>query len=75
MKNTIDCYGDVLEMLDSLLRDPEPFWEDFYTDRTKPIPIFTDYPDETLVSYMKSLNVTGRKVLDIGCGLAEMHYF
>ncbi|UNL83720.1 class I SAM-dependent methyltransferase [Priestia koreensis] len=75
MKNTIDCYSDVLEMLDSLLRDPEPFWEDFYTDRTKPIPIFTDYPDETLVSYVRSVNLTGRKVLDIGCGAGRNALF
>ncbi|OZM58225.1 SAM-dependent methyltransferase [Lottiidibacillus patelloidae] len=54
-------------LLDSLLRDPIVFWDDFYEDRDKKIPFFKNSPDENLVEYFRDgLNPT--LVLEIGCG-------
>ena len=60
---------DTLNMLDDLLekRDNE-WWNDFYSDRSKPIPFFKDIPDEELISYCKNGIFTKGRALDIGCG-------
>ncbi|WP_438446973.1 class I SAM-dependent methyltransferase [Gorillibacterium sp. sgz5001074] len=65
---TMKDSGDILTMLDSLMREPAPFWNGFYSDRTKKIPFFVDYPDENLVSYIDSGIVQGGRMLDLGCG-------
>jgi len=68
LDETISSYDDVLEMLDSLLREPTTFWNDFYTDREKGIPFFANKPDENLVNYFgKELLHSGR-ALELGCG-------
>ncbi|MFD1176011.1 class I SAM-dependent methyltransferase [Paenibacillus puldeungensis] len=64
MKNS----EDVLMMLDSLMREPAPFWNNFYHDRTKKIPFFVNHPDENLVSYIESGIIQGGRMLDLGCG-------
>lgn len=68
MQETIYNYDDVLEMLDSFLREPAPFWDTFFSDRDKPIPIFANAPDENLVTYVKMGKITPGKVLELGCG-------
>lgn len=68
MKETIHNYDDLLEMLDSLLREPKQFWNNFYSDRNKSIPFFTDSPDENLVSYFENELFKPGKVLELGCG-------
>lgn len=68
MKELICTHDDVLEMLDSLLREPAPFWEDFYSDRNKVIPFFTNKPDENLHSYFERKLLKQGKVLELGCG-------
>lgn len=68
MREIIYDYEDLLEMLDSFLREPKDFWNQFYTDRTKGIPFFTSSPDENLVSYFEKNIVKPRKVLELGCG-------
>ncbi|KGR74351.1 class I SAM-dependent methyltransferase [Ureibacillus manganicus] len=68
MKETIYDYDDLLEMLDSLLREPTEFWDNFYSDRNKGIPFFTDVPDENLVSYFKNNILKPGNVLELGCG-------
>lgn len=40
MKEDIYRNEDVLLMLDQWLREPEPFWDEFYTDRQRSIPFF-----------------------------------
>lgn len=50
-KDMIDNVEVLLKMLDSMLREPENFWNAFYKDRQKPIPFFTESPDEHLVKY------------------------
>lgn len=38
MAEEINNQEDLLDMLDSLLREPAPFWDGFYADRGKNIP-------------------------------------
>jgi SAM-dependent methyltransferase len=64
----IHTNNDLLKMLDSMLRDPEPFWNNFYSDRESDIPFFIEYPDENLVSYFINDRIGPGKVLELGCG-------
>jgi SAM-dependent methyltransferase len=59
---------DLLTMLDSLMPDPAPFWNGFYSDRTKKVPFFVKFPDENLVSYFESGILGKGKMLELGCG-------
>lgn len=68
MKETISSYEDLLNMLDSLLREPSQFWDDFYSNREKEIPFFTNKPDENLVSYFEKKLLNSGRVLELGCG-------
>ncbi|MCL1696622.1 MULTISPECIES: class I SAM-dependent methyltransferase [unclassified Lysinibacillus] len=68
MKETIYDYNDLLEMLDSLLREPTEFWNNFYSDRNKGVPFFIDSPDENLVSYFEKNVFKPGKVLELGSG-------
>ncbi|WHY78642.1 class I SAM-dependent methyltransferase [Neobacillus sp. WH10] len=68
MKETIHDYEDLLEMLDSLLREPTQFWDQFYSDREKGVPFFTNSPDENLVGYFENNLFRPGKVLELGCG-------
>ncbi|WP_456276385.1 class I SAM-dependent methyltransferase [Bacillus sp. AK128] len=68
MEETIYNEEDILNMLDSLLREPTQFWNQFYADRNKGVPFFANVPDENVVSYFeKNLFKKGR-VLELGCG-------
>jgi SAM-dependent methyltransferase len=61
-------YGDLLVMLDDLLREPKEFWESFYIDKTKDIPFFKiKGPDENLVEYFYN-GLAPERVLEVGCG-------
>ncbi|CAI8942957.1 MULTISPECIES: class I SAM-dependent methyltransferase [Bacillus] len=68
MKETINSYEDLLDMLDSLLREPTQFWDDFYSNREKGVPFFTNKPDENLVNYFEKKLLNPGKVLELGCG-------
>ena len=68
MKETIYDYDDLLEMLDSLLREPTEFWNNFYSDRNNGVPFFTDSPDENLVGYFENNVFKPGKVLELGSG-------
>ncbi|MBN8191179.1 class I SAM-dependent methyltransferase [Bacillus sp. NTK074B] len=68
MQETIHHYDDLLRMLDSFLREPAPFWDEFFSDREKSVPIFVNAPDENLASYLKSGIITCGRVLELGCG-------
>jgi len=65
---TIYSYEDLLEMLDSLLREPNHFWNEFYSNREKGIPFFKNIPDENLVDYFDQNLFKPGKVLELGCG-------
>lgn len=68
LQERINSDQDLLQMLDALLRKPEPFWNRFYQDRTKPIPFFTDAPDENVTEYVRSGRLTGGTAVEFGCG-------
>lgn len=68
LKETITSHEDVLEMLDSLLREPTGFWNEFYSNREKGIPFFVNKPDENLVSYFEKDIINAGNVLELGCG-------
>lgn len=50
------------------MRDPAPFWDKFYSDRSKKIQFFINHLDENLMSYLDSGHVQAGKVLELGCG-------
>lgn len=60
--------ADVMDMLDSLLRDSGSWWDKFYSDREKPVPFFKGVPDENLVEYFERKLLLPARVLEIGCG-------
>ncbi|NME04929.1 class I SAM-dependent methyltransferase [Psychrobacillus sp. BL-248-WT-3] len=59
---------DLLIVLDSLLREPKFFWDDFYRDRKREVPFFTVKPDENLVQYVERNIFKQGNVLELGCG-------
>ena len=68
LSETITDYEDILNMLDSLLREPTAFWNGFYEDREKGIPFFENLPDENLVTYFDEGLLGPGQVLELGCG-------
>ena len=68
MNETIRSNEDLLDMLDSLLREPTGFWNEFYSNREKVIPFFVNKPDENLVGYFNDGIMNSGKVLEIGSG-------
>jgi SAM-dependent methyltransferase len=44
------------------------WWDDFYADRSRPIPFFAAAPDENLVSYLADGLLAPGRALDLGCG-------
>ncbi|MEW2065472.1 class I SAM-dependent methyltransferase [Streptomyces sp. NPDC007346] len=76
MDRNIRTADDVMTLLDDLFA-PEAhrwtagaasWWDDFYADRSKPVPFFVDKPDENLVSYVDRGLITPGRALDLGCG-------
>jgi SAM-dependent methyltransferase len=65
---TIYSHEDTLKMLDSLFREEGQWWDQFYEDRNKGIPFFSDSPDENLVEYFNDRCLTLGRVLELGCG-------
>lgn len=76
MDRNIRTVDDVLRLLDGLFV-PEAdrwtgggasWWDDFYADRSRPVPFFAAKPDESLVSYVNRGLITEGRALDLGCG-------
>ncbi|RCG21027.1 class I SAM-dependent methyltransferase [Sphaerisporangium album] len=67
---------DVMDLMDRLFAsdadrwtaNASTWWDDFYTDRSKPIPFFATKPDENLASYVERGLVAPGRALDFGCG-------
>jgi SAM-dependent methyltransferase len=72
----IKTENDILIMLDNLLekRDSE-WWNNFYSDKEKPIPFFKNIPDENLISYFDRGLLKHGKALDIGCGNGRNSFY
>ncbi|MEV1247294.1 class I SAM-dependent methyltransferase [Nonomuraea sp. NPDC050022] len=76
MNRDIRTVEDVLSMLDRLFAadadrwtpNASSWWDEFYSDRSTPIPFFVDKPDESLVSYLDRGLLTPGRALDLGCG-------
>ncbi|MFE5735790.1 class I SAM-dependent methyltransferase [Streptomyces celluloflavus] len=76
MDRNIRTVDDVLRLLDDLFA-PEAdrwtagaatWWDDFYTDRSRPVPFFVAKPDESLASYLDRNLLAPGRALDLGCG-------
>ncbi|MCZ2524968.1 class I SAM-dependent methyltransferase [Streptomyces sp. NPDC059506] len=76
MDRNIRTVEDVLGLLDRLFA-PEAdrwtaagadWWDDFYGDRSRPVPFFAHKPDENLASYLDRGLIAPERVLDLGCG-------
>lgn len=53
MSETIETSGDILKMLDSLLKEESKFnWDVFYSHREKGVPFFVNAPDENLLQHL-----------------------
>ena len=67
---------DVLTLLDGMFAPDADrwtpggaaWWDEFYGDRSKPIPFFPAVPDENLVSYLDDGLLEPGRALDLGCG-------
>ena len=58
---TIDTMEDILKMLDARLREPEPFWDKFYENRSKPVLFFLEHSGRELSSLRRTgLDLAGR---------------
>ncbi|MFK4117006.1 class I SAM-dependent methyltransferase [Streptomyces longwoodensis] len=77
MDRHIRTVDDVLRLLDGLFAPAADrwsdrgggWWDDFYADRSRPVPFFADKPDENLVSALDRGLVPARgRALDLGCG-------
>ena len=66
----IYSYDDILKMMDQLLKEKTRFnWNQFYLDRNRKVPFFSNRPDENVVEYFyKGLFIPGSRVLELGCG-------
>ncbi|MFC8141157.1 class I SAM-dependent methyltransferase [Streptomyces paradoxus] len=76
MDRNIRTVDDVLALLDGLFA-PEAdrwtgrgahWWDDFYSDRSRPVPFFVARPDESLVAAVERGVLRGGRALDLGCG-------
>ncbi|MFJ4239558.1 class I SAM-dependent methyltransferase [Streptomyces iakyrus] len=76
MDRNIRTVDDVLALLDGLFA-PEAdrwtgrgadWWDDFYADRSRPVPFFPARPDESLVAVVERGALRGGRALDLGCG-------
>jgi SAM-dependent methyltransferase len=60
---------DVLRMLDALVDDRgSEWWGEFFADRAKPCPFFTERPDENLAEWFGAGLLAPGRVLELGCG-------
>lgn len=68
---------DVLALMDTLFASTADrwtdgagrrWWDDFYADRSRPVPFFADRPDECLVAWHDDGPLRPGRALDLGCG-------
>ncbi|MBO0809423.1 MAG: methyltransferase domain-containing protein, partial [Actinobacteria bacterium] len=53
---------------DSLAGTSGAWWDDFFADRTRPVPFFTGRPDENLAEWLAEGLISPGRVLELGCG-------
>jgi SAM-dependent methyltransferase len=59
---------DVLAMLDQWFAPPADQWDEFYSDRSRPVPFFAAKVDENLAEWVAQGRLAAERVLDLGCG-------
>lgn len=60
---------DGLRVLDALLAGQgSAWWGEFFADRSKPCPFFTEWPDENLAEWLGGGLIAPGRVLELGCG-------
>lgn len=60
---------DVLRMLDDLPGSRgSAWWGEFFADRARPCPFFTEWPDENLAGWFGDGTLAPGRVLELGCG-------
>jgi SAM-dependent methyltransferase len=67
---------DVLSLLDGMFAPDADrwtdggagWWDEFYGDRSRPVPFFAPVPDENLVWYLERGLLARGRALDLGCG-------
>lgn len=60
---------DLLGLLDQVVTgDDGSRWNEFFADRSRPIPFFTDRPDESLAGWLADGLIAPGRVLELGCG-------
>jgi SAM-dependent methyltransferase len=60
---------DVMRVLDALIAGGDGVrWGEFYADRDRPCPFFTDRPDENLAEWFANGLLRPGRVLELGCG-------
>jgi len=60
---------DLLGLLDEVVvGDDGARWNTFFADRSRPVPFFTDWPDESLAGWLSDGRLTPGRVLELGCG-------
>jgi SAM-dependent methyltransferase len=77
MERTIRDVEDVLRLLDGLFAAEadrwtqaggSEWWDGFYADRDKPIPFFSNRPDESLAEWIDRGLIRPGRALELGCG-------
>jgi SAM-dependent methyltransferase len=60
---------EVLRMLDTLVGGQDSaWWGEFFADRARPCPFFTEWPDENLAGWFGAGLLAPGRVLELGCG-------
>ncbi|WP_030606689.1 class I SAM-dependent methyltransferase [Streptomyces sclerotialus] len=76
MDRNVRTVDDVLKLMDGLFAPAADrwtsggadWWDDFYTDRSRPVPFFVAKPDENLAAYLTRHRLAPGRALDLGCG-------
>ncbi len=76
MDRNVRTVDDVMRLLDGLFasgadrwtREGAAWWDEFYADRSRPVPFFAAKPDENLVGLVERGVLGGGRALDLGCG-------
>lgn len=77
MERTVRDVEDVLRLMDGLFAAEadrwtqaggSDWWDGFYADRDRPIPFFSDRPDENLADWIDRGLILPGRVLELGCG-------
>ena len=68
-KDIVKTDKEMKLLLDRFMNSrPKDWWDEFYADKDRDIPFHIGVPDENLIQYTESGQITKGRALDIGCG-------